>query len=346
MNVATSTETQNALTGLIDVFEDAFVRQLALPTPVRFEPLLVIDVRFGKFRAFVLSLNRSNQLYGMPRNISVEVSQGSSQPYADTPLCAYRKENRKESRKETEPRWKVCSEQRLNEVNSQEGFIVADHIFEYALAGSDATSQFERLWFAFLGPLSQTDSGQDYQQIIFVVDDLAVAELIQNVMPKLSSKLDKGDDKWASAYTITLPPSTDLSGYAFLTQRDDLQQQAWYALLLNQHDARQIFYDGYSFHPAAMTPLRCTPCRQIPQFPCPATLLPGLKADLSRQIFLSRCTDSESGNEKTIWTTDARTAGHGALRLPLLQLQRYLQRCHRRYFRPPPQWPEVRWVVL
>ena len=73
MKVAEAQKQQTAIKGLIRLFEDAVVRTAAASeTNINFNPILVIDMRFGKFQAFIVSLRSDGDFYAIPRAINVE----------------------------------------------------------------------------------------------------------------------------------------------------------------------------------------------------------------------------------------------------------------------------------
>jgi len=242
MTIAQARQQQTALEGLIRAFEDAFVQSAASSPQINFEPVLVIDMRFGMFHAFVLSVRSDGNLHSIPRPIKVEEADGIYPARALIPLYAYRK-------KKTQ-NWVMCTAGRLNQKSSEGNFDVAENVFEYTLTlpEKEQAGTFERLWSAFLSSLVETDSGQDYKRVVFVVDNASSVSLIQAALPKVGARLDKGGSKWQSAFVVCIDAAVDLQGYAFLNKPHDLStSNALYLLLLGPSMALAVEFNGSGF---------------------------------------------------------------------------------------------------
>jgi hypothetical protein len=245
MKVAEAQKHQTALKGLIHLFEDALVRTVAASaTNVDFDPILVIDMRFGMFQSFILSLRADGNFYAIPRAINVEETDNFSVARESTTLCAYRKKKASN--------WKVCSESQLEYKAGLGDFDVAHNAISYALAlpEKERVSNFERLWFTFLSLLTETDSGQDYKRIAFVIDEADHLLLLQSALPKVGSRLDKGGQKWQSAVIIPISSTTDIYGFAFLNNPRALTEShhEYLLLLLDAKQAIEVTYNGSDFH--------------------------------------------------------------------------------------------------
>ena len=227
MNVAEAQKQQTALKGLICLFEDAVVRTAAASaTSINFDPILLIDLRFGKFQSLIVSLRSNGDLYAIPRAINVEEADNLLVARESTALSAYRKKKASN--------WTVCSESQLGHKAASGDFDVADNAMSYALAlpENERVSTFERLLFTFLSLVAETDSGQAYERVVFVIDDADHISLLQSALPKVGGRLDKGGHKWQSALIIPIPSSTDIYGFAFLNDLNALAKTSGEYLLL------------------------------------------------------------------------------------------------------------------
>lgn len=243
MRAAEAQKDQQALQGLIRIFEKIIAQSVEATTSTAFEPMMVIDMRFGMFEAFILSLRADGAVYSIPRPIEVEEAHQIPATRLRTPMCAYRKKKSQN--------WIVCSEGRLEEKASEPEFEVVESVLEYGLAlPENQQSTFERLWHAFLGRLTSTDSGQDYNRVIFVVDSGNVVPLIERSIPVVGEKIDKtkGDKKWQSALVMCIDADLDISGFVFLNTPRDLQApHGSYLLLRGESIAVDAAFDGSQF---------------------------------------------------------------------------------------------------
>jgi len=248
MKVADAQKDQTALQGLIRIFENMIVQAVEATASTAFEPLMVIDMRFGMFAAFIISLRADGTVYGIPRPLEVEEAHQIPATRLRTPMCAYRK-------KKTQ-NWIVCSEGRLKEKVSEPEFEVVESVLDYGLTlPENDRLTFVRLWHAFLGRLTSTDSGQDYNRVIFVVDNGDVVPIIEQSIPLVGEKIDKskGDSKWQSALVVCIDATLDISGFAFLNTPRDLQvSQGLYLLLRGESSAVEAAFEDSQFSYASM----------------------------------------------------------------------------------------------
>jgi hypothetical protein len=179
---------------------------------IQMEPTLIIDMRDDHFNAFVLSLDINGRLHRLPRPIRVEEAEGGITAARNRPgMHAYRKIKSQA--------WVACSENRARQLMNDENYEVALNLSTYItdLPEADQTRVFERLFFTFLALLTETDSGQDYQRILIIIDHNYSANLVQSTLKRIGIKLDKGSTtKWQDAMLLILDSAIDLIGYAFL----------------------------------------------------------------------------------------------------------------------------------
>ncbi len=239
---------KTALQGLIRIFENMIVQAVEVTDSAAFEPLMAVDMRFGMFEAFVISLRADGTVYSIPRPIEVEEARQIPTTRLRTPMCAYRKKNTQN--------WIVCSERRLKEKASEPDFEVAEYVLEYGLRLPETQrSTFVRLWHAFLSRLTSTDSGQDYTRVVFVVDNAAMVPMIEQSIPLVGEKIDKskGDKKWQSALVVCIDAALDISGFVFLNTSRDLQApQGSYLLMRGESSAVEAAFDGSQFSYASV----------------------------------------------------------------------------------------------
>lgn len=232
---------KQTLEGLIRLFEDTLIRTTSNSVPiVDFDPVLVIDLRRNHFDAFVLSLRSDGTLHRLPRPVKIEEAESISAARDRTPLCAYRKQRAS--------MWTACSMGRLQQLSTDAAYETVDNVFEYILRlpETEQNKTFERLWFAFLSLLSETDSGQDYKRILLLVDDERHQAIIQAALPRVGGRLDKGSgSKWQSATSTVLDHKTDISAYAFLSNPYEVDRNsASYLLIANPSTGHEYRYDG------------------------------------------------------------------------------------------------------
>lgn len=243
MTTTEARNTQAAIKGLTRLFENMIIHALEERTGPSFEPLMVVDMRFGMFEAFVVSLRADGTVYSIPRPIEVEEADQLSASRVRTPMCAYRKKKSQS--------WIVCSEKRLQEKASDPEFEVVEYVLDYALTLSETErSTFVRLWYAFLSRLTNTDSRQDYNRVIFIVENKDIVPIIEQSIPLVGEKIDRGagDKKWQSALIVCIDPKLDLSGFAFLNTPNDLQMShSLYLLLHDKSSAVEAAFDGSQF---------------------------------------------------------------------------------------------------
>lgn len=240
---------QVARTGFVSLFEDALMRNVRVEQKPIFEPLLIVDMRGGYVQILVLSLGTDGSFRGIPRPIKVEVAEQFTTAVERTPLCLYRKG--------ASPTWVACSSERLQALQQRSEFLCVPDLLAYAhtLPEVEKGKTFARMWGAFLMPFTEVDSGQDYQKVVFVVDDIRYLSVLQLALRQLAPRLEKGGGKkWETALFASVESTVDLSGYAFFHRPRDVGTKPERYLLLTQPDQGvEYMYDGASFHTGTLT---------------------------------------------------------------------------------------------
>ncbi|XWX05460.1 hypothetical protein VZO05_07830 [Aggregatilineales bacterium SYSU G02658] len=243
MEDAKAWKDQKAIRGLIQVFETMIIKTVDATESVAFEPLMVIDMRSNMFEAFIISLRPEGTFYSIPRAIEVEEAHQISVPRLRTTMCAYRKKKSQN--------WIVCSENRLREKVSEPDFEVVEGVLNYGLTLFETDRPtLERLWHAFLSKLVSTDSGQDYNQVVFVVDNEDVVPVMEQLIVNVGEKIDRyrKDKKWQFALVACVDTALDMRGFVFLNTPRDLQaSQGLYLLLHKDTSAVEAAFDGTQF---------------------------------------------------------------------------------------------------
>jgi hypothetical protein len=232
---------QSILGSMLGLFEDALIRTAeSNMSHVAFEPVLVIDMRLNTFRAFVLSLRNDGTLFRIARPIKIEEAAGIAAARENTPLIAYRKKNMS--------KWTACSRGRLEQLSRTDEYEIVEDggTFVLQLPESDRDKTFERLWFAFLGLIGESDSGQDYTRVMFIVDNEGCVPLLQSALPRIAPRMNKGMGlQWQSAEIAAIGAGVDTTPFAFLQDPHELNKaERVYLLLTGPQTGIEYVYNG------------------------------------------------------------------------------------------------------